>query len=363
MINPFTPSFGRIPPVLAGRDLMVNEMVHALEQASSAPDLCTLYTGPRGVGKTALMLRIAELSGELGWVPATTTAGEGMLEDLFEQALLNASEFVDRRSGVRLKSLGLGGIFKAEWEYRSESSGNWRTRMGKLLSELAEYDVGLLMTIDEVKVSIPEMIQLVNTVQHFFGERRKVALLLAGLPGNVSALVAHERASFLRRAVRRDLGLVQDADVGIALRSTVESSGRRIADDALGRAVEAIGGYPYMMQLVGYRSWDASAGSVEIALPDVEAGIGRARADFKNGVLDATYRSLSAKDREFLFAMLEDGECSTIADVAARMGKDATYARTYRERLLDQGLIIEPDRGLVAFGMPFLREYLEGLRL
>lgn len=358
-MNPFTPSFGRIPPILAGRNFVVDEMLHALDQAASAPDLCTLYTGPRGMGKTALMLRIAELAGECGWVSASTTAGVGMLEDLMEQALHNAAEYTDHKSGARLKSLGLGNIFSAEWEYRRESSGNWRTRMGRLLEELNERDVGLLMTVDEVKVTIPEMIQLVNTLQHFFGERRKVALLLAGLPGNVSSLVAHERASFLRRAIRQDLGLVQDMDVREALRDTIDSSGKAISDRALDMAVEAIGGYPYMMQLVGYRSWDASGDSEEITGENVESGIRRARMDFKNGVLDATYRSLSAMDRKFLFAMLEDNEVSSIEDISKRMGRTPGYARTYRERILDQGLVVEPDRGLVKYGIPFLREFLQ----
>lgn len=359
MPNPFTPSFGRIPPILAGRDFMINDMVHALDQENSAPDLCTLYVGPRGVGKTALMLHIAELAGQYGWVAASTFIQEGMLEDLFEQAIEHSRSFVEQKAPARLKSVSFGGILGAEWEYRDPAAGNWRTRMGKLVEELNKQGVGLLMAVDEASAASSELLQLVNVVQHFFAEGRKVALLLAGLPGNVSTLVSHDKASFLRRAMRQNLGLIYDEDVAFALQETIEASGKTISKDALKRAVSAIGGYPYVMQLVGYRAWDAARDAKAITLKAVEQGVARAKIDFKNSVLDATFKSLSPQDRIFLLAMLKDEEASSTAEIGKRMGRDANYARTYKERLLELGLIDEWARGYVCFAMPFLREFLE----
>ena len=197
--------------------------------------------------------------------------------------------------------------------------------------------------------------------QHFIGEGRKVALLMAGLPHHVSALDSHESISFLRRAVHQDIGLISDEDVSFALRETIEDEGKRIGDGALELAARAICGFPYMMQLVGFRMWNASRDDVEITRKNVLDGIERARIDFKNGVLDATFRSLSAQDRVFLLAMLKDEDESAVADIAKRMGKNVGYARTYKTRLIQQGVINEVDRGIVAFAMPYLRDYLESL--
>ncbi|MBR5951530.1 MAG: ATP-binding protein, partial [Actinomycetaceae bacterium] len=99
----------------------------------------------------------------------------------------------------------------------------------------------------------------------------------------------------------------------------------------------------------------------KITLKAVEDGIARAKVDFKNSVLDATYKSLSAQDRVFLLAMLKDDEASSTAEIGKRMGRDANYARAYKERLLELGLIEEYGRGYVCYAMPFLREYLEVL--
>ena len=62
---------------------------------------------------------------------------------------------------------------------------------------------------------------------------------------------------------------------------------------------------------------------------------------------------------EFLEAMLADeGRPRLVADIAERMGKSTNYARVYRTRLLEQGVIDAPRRGYVTFEMPLLREYL-----
>ena len=39
------------------------------------------------------------------------------------------------------------------------------------------------------------------------------------------------------------------------MKRTIEDSGKRIEERALDQAVRTIGGFPFMMQLVGYRSW------------------------------------------------------------------------------------------------------------
>ena len=361
MLNPFTPSFGRIPPILAGRDFILNDIEQALANGGGDPNLCTLYVGPRGMGKTALMQYIAKTAGEFGWVSASTTASPGMLEDLFEQAIQASNQFVVQAGGVRVKPAGIDVLFSAEWEYRDPASGNWRTRMGKLLDQLGEQGIGLLMTVDEVKADIDELVQLVAVFQHFIGEGKKVALLMAGLPNCVSALVSHDSISFLRRAIRQRLELVSDEDVSLAMRETVEDSGKAIGDEALRMMVRATGGFPYMMQLVGFRAWQASKESGTISKKNVQDGIARARVDFKNGVLEASFNGLSAQDRVFLLAMLKDEDASTLADIAQRMGRETGYARTYKERLVSQGLIRECQRGVVTFSMPYLREYLEEL--
>ena len=60
MFNPFHPSFGVSPPLLVGRDDLVEEFVEAIENGPGASGRATLYTGPRGAGKTVLLSAIED---------------------------------------------------------------------------------------------------------------------------------------------------------------------------------------------------------------------------------------------------------------------------------------------------------------
>ena len=337
-INPFTPSFGKVPPILAGRKILIGEFEQAFSLNPNDPNLCSLFSGPRGVGKTVLMSHLARKAEASGWISANVTARPGMLEDILERTMDAANEFIERPSFKRLTSVSISSLFSASWEYRNSDSGNWRTRMSRILDVLAEYSIGLLITIDEIDPNLEELIDFSATFQHFVREDRKVALFMAA---------------------QHQLGRIEDADITDAFRETIEEAGKSIGDDALSLAAEATGGFAYMMQLVGFRTWIEAEDSSVIEVTHVERGAELARRDFVNGIIKKTLQDLSDGDIAFLEAMLPDkGHPSLMNDIAERMGKTPNYARVYRTRLVEQGLISAPRRGFVEFEMPLLREYL-----
>lgn len=357
--NPFTPTFGKLPAVLAGRDELIHELELALLSGGGDPSLCSLFSGPRGVGKTVLLSHLSNRAGTLGWISANVTARPGMLEDIIERATESANEFVRQDSTMRLTSLSVPALFSATWEYRNPSSGNWRTRMNRLLDILAEHDIGLLITVDEIDPQLEELIDFAAVFQHFVREDRKVALFMAGLPINISTLLSDKSVSFLRRAAQYQLGKIDDFEVASAFKTTVVEAGKEIEDVALDEAVRIIAGFPYMMQLVGFRMWVVAGDSAVITYQDAKTGGELAVQSFINGVVKKTCQELSDGDIAFLEAMLLDSQQpSKISDIAERMGKSMNYVRVYRTRLLEQGAIAVPKRGYVEFALPFLREYL-----
>jgi hypothetical protein len=354
---PFTPTFGMIPPYLAGRRQIIDAMRRALVNGPGDPNLSSIVVGARGTGKTALLTCIAGEAEAAGWIVANTSATPGMLDDILERATEAASELVGAASDLRVSGVSVGQLFGIEFDRDEPARGNWRTRMNALFKQLEPYGTGLLITVDEVKARLDEMVQLVSVYQHFVREGKRVALVMAGLPSNVSDLLSHESTTFLRRARQHHLGRVGDADVRSAFRKTVEGAGASIDDAALDAAVEAIDGFPYMMQLVGYWSWVECEGPAVDAAA-VRRGAGLAEADLRDGVLAATYRELSEVDRRFLAAMLQDSKESTLADVAQRMGVKSNYASKYKERLLESGVIGDRGHGHYTIDLPAFRPYL-----
>ena len=82
--NPFTPTFGIVPPFMAGRDALLDFMSSAFENGLGDPNLCTLLIGPRGSGKTALLSCIGNEAREQGWAVVDAVAETGMLEDIVQ---------------------------------------------------------------------------------------------------------------------------------------------------------------------------------------------------------------------------------------------------------------------------------------
>ena len=355
--NPFTPSFGKTPLVLAGRDLILSEMADAFENGIGDPNLASVFVGARGSGKTALLTAVSQEAGEHGWISVATSALPGMLDDILEQTYRNAGHLLAPEGGKQITGFEIAQVIGVHWEDLKASPTNWRSKMTGLLDQLAQSRSGLLITVDEVTPALDEMRTLVSVYQHFVREERDVALVMAGLPHKVSALLADEDIMFLRRARKHRLGRISDADVRIAFRETVEQGGKTIEGDALGLAVDAIGGYPFMMQLVGYRVWASSGDADAIGLTAVKEGIAAAEAEMREGVLESTFNDLSEGDKRFIAAMLEDDGDSVLADIATRMGKKSNYASRYKQRLLEQGVIGEYGRNVLRFEIPSSREY------
>lgn len=356
--NPFTPTFGEIPPHLAGRRDILSDLTLAFEREGRSPDLTTIISGARGTGKTALLALASEEAEKRGWVAVRVTALPDMLEEILDQAAIRSEHLVSPAAGKHLTGIGLGSLLNLQWEEHDQRH-TWRTRLELLVKNLEELGSGLVILVDEVDPKLDELLKLVATYQQLVGDRRRIGLIMAGIPYQVSSLLGNKSSSFLRRAQHRRLGRLLDADVADALAMTIRDSDRTIADTALAVATEAVDGFAFMLQLVGYRVWNVDPSAREITVEHARIGAERARAEMSDRVLEATWRELSDGDIAFLRAMLPDKNDSAIRDIAERMGKPSSYVSTYRRRLLEQGVIGERRRGVVGFELPAFKEFLE----
>lgn len=268
-----------------------------------------------------------------GWLVIAMTAREGLVADLAGEELpkLLAEQDEDgsrtRLSGITLPA-GMGG---AQWN----------------ASDLHQASAGLRTQIE-----------LFTTIQHAFRDERELAFAGAGLPSAVSDLLSDDSLTFLRRAEPQDLGKVDRSEVARALREPIEESGRSIGDDALATAVDATAGYPYLIQLIGHRSYRQHPDVGEISIEDAERGAEEARLRMGQLVHGVALKECSDIDKTFLLAMAQDDGPSAISEIAERMKVDDKYAGVYLARLIDARLIEPAGRGRLDFALPFLREYL-----
>ena len=367
--NPFRPSFGVTPPLLAGRDTEILAFGDALDAGPGAPGRATLYTGVRGIGKTVMLNEAETQARQRGWVVVSETAVPGLVDRLTAHRLPEAAAALEMSStGRRVTAVALpfhlGGL---TWQPpAAEHHPDLRAQLTALTDHLADHGTGLLLTVDELHRADREGLrELAATVQHCFREERPIAFAGAGLPTAIADLLNDDVLTFLRRADRYHLGAVDPADVADAIRTPLSNAGYRITDPALQVATNGTGGYPFLIQLVGF--WickladGAEPAADETGLIDeaiAGAGVQAARRRLGSLIHEPALRDLSHVDRTFLAAMAIDDGPSKMADVASRLTADANYASQYRLRLIAADMIHPAGHGHVDFTLPYLRDYL-----
>jgi hypothetical protein len=361
--NPFKPSFGVSPPVLVGRDGLIEEFVEGLEDGPGAAARATIYTGARGSGKTVMLNAVEDRARELGWLVVSETASPGFVDRLAHQELPRLLESFDPK-GVRRRLTGItgpmgsGGLAWSTTESHAPEA-TLRSQVELITDLLAENETGLLITLDEIHHNqIAELRQLATTVQHAFREERQLAFVGAGLASAITDVVNDEVLTFLRRAERHALGSVAGEDVARAIRTPVEESGRTVAEDVLDVMVKGTRGYPFLIQLVGSQVWRLRKSEREISMESAQEGVSDALRRLGRLVYEPALADASDIDKSFLLAMAKDDGPSRMKDIQQRLEIDANFASQYRLRLIASELIESTGHGYVDFALPYLRDYL-----
>ena len=360
--NPFRPTAGAEPPQLIGRSGLLDEFSYGLQIRSGAPGLLTIFTGARGIGKTVMLGEAEDIARAQGWLVVSETATAGFMGRIGEAMRSAIEELGDGPKGRRITGIGAAG-FSITSQLPPEQQLGWRQLGEQLLQLLDEKRTGLVITLDEIHgANRDELAQLAAFVQHFIRQGLPIALLFAGLPAAVSDLLNEGVATFLRRADRIDLHAAAIREVEDSYLQTFESLERPISPKLIRKAAKSTGGYPFLIQLVGYHLWQV-AESKETSLSEAGVDLALAAAHRKNTrvVLAAALATASPKDIEFLQAMSEDDGPSNTAEIGRRLGDAKNTIGNYRARLIDAGLIQPAGRGLIDFAIPGLREYIAGI--
>ncbi|MEJ1922226.1 ATP-binding protein [Microbacterium sp. KHB019] len=357
--NPFRPTAGAEPPQLIGRAGVLDEFVYGLRIRSGAPGLLTIFTGARGIGKTVMLGEAEDAARAQGWVVVSETATRGFMGRIGEAMRTAAEELGEGPAGRRITGIGAAG-FSITTELPPAEQAGWRQVGEKLLRLLDEKKTGLVITLDEIHgADRDELAQLAASVQHFIRDGLPIALVFAGLPAAVSDLLNEGVATFLRRADRIDLHAAAIDEVESSYRETFAALAHPLDPDLIRTAAVSTGGYPFLIQLVGYHLWQlAEANDAPLTAEDVDLAIATAHRRNTRVVIDAALSTATRKDLDFLRAMAQDDGPATTADIGRRLGDRSNTIGNYRAKLIDAGLIQPAGYGRLDFAIPGLREHL-----
>ena len=297
--NPYAPGAGTPPPLLAGRDGVIEAWDVVIGRAAAGNSFQPIVlSGLRGVGKTVLLLAFRQHAIEAGWsIELFEARPGGDLRAQIAEALPPMIRNVNRRwrNQERAQKIGriaasfaravqarlVAGGFRIELEPEPgyADTGDLETDLTELLVALGEgardEGVGAALLIDELHEVPPEQLSaLIGAAHRVNQERLPVVVGGAGLPP-VGRVLSEARSYSERLFSIRPVGALSPTDTREAFEEPAAELGVAFEAAALDELVELSGGYPFFIQSYGKHVWDVADDS-PIAPDDVDLARPRA---------------------------------------------------------------------------------------
>ncbi len=373
-LNPYRPGAGLQPPELTGRDDQIQEFGFLITRATHRTvDRPIAMSGLRGVGKTALLNKLADMADQAGWITVTlegqtSVAGardvRRRLGASIHAALVKSSVRSRLKSGFdKLVDLVSGftltlGPVELSHQPTAAATGLLDLDIETLVTAIAmtARDNGCAFAIfaDELQDLDSELLSALIVAQHKAQQQALPFYLIGtGLP-NLPTVLATARSYAERLFSYSVIGPLDTQAATDALTLPAQRAGCAFTADAVSHLVDVSNGYPYFLQEYGKAIWDI-ADAPTFTLADASAAVRVGQAQLDAGFFPARWERASNKERSYLTAMTGTTNTTAIAHELGQMPADLS---TVRQSLITKGLIYVPQRGEVAFTVPGMTDYI-----
>jgi AAA ATPase domain len=378
VLNPFRPGAGAKPPALLGRDELIDRFGVTLRRTlRGRPDKSLMPIGLRGVGKTVLLNRFAEMASqegfEVGFIEAPETRNFRSLLATHVRAILLKLRSSGPTAAI-FRALGVLRAFSLQTPDGSSFSIDVEPLLGRgdsgILSEdvtellvaageaAASRQVGVLLAVDEVQyLSMEELGALITALHRCVQRDLPVLLAGAGLP-QLPGLAGEAKSYAERLFDFPQIGSLPEEDALAALAIPARDEGVEIEDAALRFMVDRSEGYPYFIQEWGYRVWNYADGPA-ISRTDARGVEAEVIRQLDANFFLVRFDRLTPKEKEYLRAMAELGAGPhRSGDIASALGVRVESVAPRRSGLIVKGMIYSPAHGDTAFTVPLFDHYL-----
>ncbi|MFP4513995.1 MAG: ATP-binding protein [Acidimicrobiales bacterium] len=376
--NPYRPGAGTRPPALLGRDQLIDGFGVALRRAmTDRPGKSYMPVGLRGVGKTVLLNRFAEIAEQEGvtvaFMEAPETEGFARLLAVRLRTILLSMSTGQARAAVN-KALAVLRSFTMTLPDGASIQLGIDPLAGHgdsgLLSEdltdvlvatgeaAAKHDTGLLLAVDEVQyLARDELGALITAIHRTTQLNLPVVLVGAGLPQLPG--LAGEAKSYAERLFEfPTIGALPTEDAKAVLAVPADELGVEYTDDALDLILAESRGYPYFLQEWGHHVWNAAPGPT-VTAADVEAVRTEVTATLDENFFHVRMERLTPAEKHYLRAMANLGPGPhRSGDIAAELAVKVESVAPRRSALIRKGMIYSPAHGDTAFTVPLFDDFL-----
>lgn len=393
---PFTPSFGKEPPMIVGRSQIIGKYNKTLVPSNNLKNMKQpLIVGAIATGKTVLLKKLIEQSRykydfifQAYW-PAQEGMYHHILLTLRERHKIDMqgydSSSLDENSDSGYE---INDKIRDKIREKQENSEYFDIDLATAICSNCSVDIcdadefdneskmfpgrdrrgtrrGVIIAIDDMSPAyIEDIRKIATTAQSLTEIGANVIFIGAGTPENIAKIKNDASATFIDKMERIDIGNLPIKAAAESIEAVCDGSGIEIDRQVSMAIAKASDGEPFIMQLFAYNAClmarRRDSRHIHMTMDDCYNGFEDGLSTIVSKIVKPTLKTLTAKEIEFMKAIssLYPTSKIKIEDIIKSTGKTKQYINIYKNRLIDKHIIKGDGKGYIKCVIPYMTMYL-----
>ena len=375
--NPFRKRTGILPSYFTGRENELNELKKIYNSTKmGVPGHLILY-GPKGIGKTSLLLKFQEKITNLDDVYSVRIPLiEGDFEDIYSLIIEKCSDTLDINIGhfwEKISSLGInipfiGGVSVSREIPKTSPAVAFEKILNVIYDELDSDNPVLILLFDDLQriMGNDETMKILSILQNALVElnlKGKNIMFVATGSEDIFNKIQDKLDSAVRIFEPYLIGPLSYGEVCDAINIPSEEQSVAFEEDVLKEIYELSDGIPYYMQILAYSCFEESNDDNEVTMVEFE----KASVYALNILAQREFKSLFSKstteERKILCLMAESDKTILSYSHIKENANLNSEPSALLKNLVNKNMIIKPSRGKYKLKNNLFKLYLQNLRI
>ena len=375
--NPFRKRTGILPSYFTGRENELNELKKIYNSTKmGVPGHLILY-GPKGIGKTSLLLKFQEKITNLDDVYSVRIPLiEGNFEDIYSLIIEKCSDTLDINIGhfwEKISSLGInipfiGGVSVSREIPKTSPAVAFEKILNVIYDELGADNPVLILLFDDLQriMSNDETMKILSILQNALAElnlKGKNIMFVATGSEDIFNKIQDKLDSAVRIFEPYLIGPLSYGEVCDAINIPAEEQSVSFEEDVLKDIYDLSNGIPYYMQILAYSCFEENNDDDKVTMVEFE----KASVYALNILAQREFKSLFSKstteERKILCLMAESDETILSYSYIKENANLNSEPSALLKNLVNKNMIIKPSRGKYKLKNNLFKLYLQNLRI
>lgn len=375
--NPFRKRTGILPSYFTGRENELNELKKIYNSTKmGVPGHLILY-GPKGIGKTSLLLKFQEKITNLDDVYSVRIPLiEGNFEDIYSLIIEKCSDTLDINIGhfwEKISSLGInipfiGGVSVSREIPKTSPAVAFEKILNVIYDELGADNPVLILLFDDLQriMSNDETMKILSILQNALAElnlKGKNIMFVATGSEDILNKIQDKLDSAVRIFEPYLIGPLSYGEVCDAINIPAEEQSVSFEEDVLKEIYDLSNGIPYYMQILAYSCFEENNDDDKVTMVEFE----KASVYALNILAQREFKSLFSKstteERKILCLMAESDETILSYSYIKENANLNSEPSALLKNLVNKNMIIKPSRGKYKLKNNLFKLYLQNLRI